>query len=147
MGYPSEITLENKVYSHTGNGIFEYDDEGIYKCITYELLTDRVGFISKSEVSLKIGDDVVATHPNNVLKGKLLALTKQYAIISQGEEEQHLQLVNWKLTKAKTPEEELRDELMEMATTAMSDDSYDLDHNCYYLISGLMKKYKIEPRE
>lgn len=45
--------------------------------------------------------------------------------------------------KPKTPEEELRDELMDATINSMSDDSYDLTHNAYYLISNLMEKYKI----
>lgn len=50
------------------------------------------------------------------------------------------------LKKPKTEAEMLRDELMEMAVTAMSNEDFDLDHNCYYLISGLMKKYSIKPQ-
>lgn len=50
------------------------------------------------------------------------------------------------LKKPKTPEEELRDDLMDMATTAMSNNDFDLEHNCYYLVSGLMKKYNIKPQ-
>lgn len=61
----------------------------------------------------QVGDDVVAVHENNNLKGKLLALTKKYAIISQGSEEQHLHLNAWTLEKPKTPEEDLLDELAE----------------------------------
>ena len=146
MGYPKEINLNGKIYKHTENGIYESDLMSGTHTISYELLMGRGGF-AILDACPQIGDEVIATHPKNVLEGKLLALTNQYAIISQGDEEQHLHLFNWKITKAKTADEKLRDELMEMATTAMSDENFDLDHNCYYLISGLMHKYKIEPRK
>ena len=50
------------------------------------------------------------------------------------------------LKKPLTGEEELRDELINTTIKVMSDDSYDLTHNAYYLISGLMKIYDIKKK-
>ena len=50
------------------------------------------------------------------------------------------------LKKPLTPEEKLRDELINTTIKVMSDDSYDLTHNAYYLISGLMKIYDIKKK-
>lgn len=49
------------------------------------------------------------------------------------------------LKKPLTPEEELAKELEKMIYAGM-DNSYDLNHNCYYLVSGLMKKYDIKKK-
>lgn len=49
------------------------------------------------------------------------------------------------LKKPPTPEEELAKELEKMVYDGM-DNSYDLNHNCYYLVSGLMKKYDIKKK-
>ena len=64
---------------------------------------------SKCDEWPKVGDEVIAIHPADQLEGKLLALTKEYAIISQGDGEQHLHLKSWGIKKPKTPEEKLRD--------------------------------------
>mgnify|MGYP000250555971 CR=1 FL=1 len=42
-----------------------------------------------------------------MLKGELLAITSEYAIIQQVGHEQHLHLSAWVLSKPKTPEQEL----------------------------------------
>ena len=56
----------------------------------------------------KVGDEVIATNKgNNSLRGELLAITKEYAIIQQDGFEQHLHLHGWALEKPPTPEEEL----------------------------------------
>ena len=49
------------------------------------------------------------------------------------------------LSKAPTPEEGLAREIEKMIYDGM-DNSYDLNHNCYYLVSGLMKKYDIKKK-
>ena len=49
------------------------------------------------------------------------------------------------LTKPSTPEEDLAKELEKMVYDGM-DNSYDLNHNCYYLVSGLMKMYDIKKK-
>ncbi len=96
----------------------------------------------------QVGNEVEVRHDSGqVLKGELLAITSEYAIIQQLGHEQHLYLSAWKFSKPKTPEEELRDELMLMATQAMRNSDFDTDHNCYYLISGLMKKYNITKKD
>ena len=68
---------------------------------------------SKREEWPQIGDEVIIFNQHNELRGELLALTKEYAIISQHYGEQHLHLSGCKFKKPKTPEEELRDELDE----------------------------------
>ena len=51
-----------------------------------------------------------------------------------------------KLSKPQSAlEEELSKELEKMVYDGM-DNSYDLNHNCYYLVSGLMKKYDIKKK-
>lgn len=60
----------------------------------------------------KVGDDVQIGFESIVISGKLLALTKEYAILSQGEGEQHFHLGSWSFLKQKTPEQELRDDLI-----------------------------------
>ena len=47
------------------------------------------------------------------------------------------------LKKPKTPEEELRDELISLASNHFNDNRYDLTHNSYYLVSALMDNYNI----
>lgn len=50
------------------------------------------------------------------------------------------------IKKPPTPEEELRDDLIDMTIKSMSDDSYDLPHNAYYLVSALINKYDIKKK-
>lgn len=50
-----------------------------------------------------------------------------------------------RVSKPLTPEEELAKELEKMVYDGM-DNSYDLNHNCYCLVSGLMKKYDIKKK-
>ena len=67
--------------------------------------------------------------------------------VVQNDRTQEVSSIRTKLIKKPpTPEEELRDELMDATIKSMSDDSYDLTHNAYYLISGLMKKYDIKKK-
>lgn len=96
------------------------------------------GQCDKQELSEwpQVGDEVVAVHECNNLEGKLLALTKKYAIISQGGEEQHLHLSSWTLKKPKTSEEELRDEIVQLINDAAT-----LESNV--LARALMSKYNI----
>lgn len=72
------------------------------------------------EWSPKIGDKVVITDKHNKLEGELLALTKEYAIISQPHGEQHLHLSGWSFEKPKSAEdlkiEELHAKLCEFNT-------------------------------
>lgn len=84
----------------------------------------------------RVGDEVVAVHENNSLKGKLLALTKKYAIISQGCGEQHLHLSAWTLEKTKTPEEELRDELESEIKSMITFTNYNPRKIAEWIIGG-----------
>ncbi|QDP50476.1 MAG: hypothetical protein Unbinned6284contig1001_32 [Prokaryotic dsDNA virus sp.] len=94
----------------------------------------------------QVGDEVFCEHPSGqTQRGELLALTKEYAIIQEEGYEQHLYLKSWDLKKPLTPEEELAKELEKMVYDGM-DNSYGLSHNCYYLVSGLMKKYDIKKK-
>lgn len=47
------------------------------------------------------------------------------------------------IKKPKTPEQELRDDIADLAFNQFNNDSYDLTHNSYYLASLLIDKYKI----
>lgn len=47
------------------------------------------------------------------------------------------------LQKPKTPEQELCDEISDLAFNQFNDDSYDLTHNSYYLAEQLISKYNI----
>ena len=47
------------------------------------------------------------------------------------------------ISKPKTPEQELRDEISDLAFNQFNDDSYDLTHNSYYLAEQLISKYDI----
>ena len=50
------------------------------------------------------------------------------------------------LVKPKTPEQELRDEISDLAFNQFNDDSYDLTHNSYYLAEQLISKYNIKKK-
>ena len=83
------------------------------------------------EEGFKVGDYISAKHENGqVLKGDLLALTKQYAIIQLGNEEQHLFLSTWELSKCKTEEELLLDSLSDTLDDFESqfNESCDIDY-------------------
>jgi len=90
----------------------------------------------------QIGDEVIIFNQHNELRGELLALTKEYAIISQHYGEQHLHLSGCKFKKPKTPEEELRDDIVQ----TIHDDVY---HGAYekqplvVFADALMTKYNI----
>lgn len=85
----------------------------------------------------QVGDEVIAVNDHNELKGKLLALTKKYAIIHQGNDEQHLHLSAWALEKPKTPEEELRDEML-----SYIEGVYSVDSCAIHEIAKDLIKYK-----
>ena len=89
----------------------------------------------------QVGDEVVAVHENNGHKGKLLALTKKYAIISQGSGEQHLHLSSWALEKPKTPEEELREWMQERIGNGMAN-NFDCEQITHDLLHHLDIKKK-----
>ena len=97
---------------------------------------------SKCEEWPQIGDEVIIFNQHNELRGELLALTKEYAIISQHYGEQHLHLSGCKFKKPKTPEEELRDDIVQ----TIHDDVY---HGAYekqplvVFADALMTKYNI----
>lgn len=94
----------------------------------------------------KVGDEVEVCFESIVIGGKLLALTKEYAILSQGQREQHFHLNSWSLVKPKTPEQELRDDISDLAFNQFNDDSYDLTHNAYYLAEKLISEYDIKKK-
>lgn len=71
---------------------------------------EREGEVSKDDEWPKVGGEVEAKHDSGqVLKGELLAITNEYAIIQQVGREQHLHRSAWVLSKPKTPEQELRE--------------------------------------
>lgn len=51
------------------------------------------------------------------------------------------------LKKPRAPEEELRDELVDLAFNQFNDDSYDLNYNAYCLASDLMERYSITKKQ
>ena len=78
---------------------------------------NSISFIEKEDneeediIDVKVGDNVIANHGSGqVLKGKLLAITKEYAIIQQEGHEQHMHLSAWTL-KQRTEEELLLESL------------------------------------
>lgn len=50
-----------------------------------------------------------------------MALTKEYAILSQGQGEQHFHLNSWSFVKPKTPEQELRDDILDCDNFAITE--------------------------
>lgn len=74
----------------------------------------------------EVGDEVVAVHPCNKLEGKILALTKEYAIISQPHGEQHLHLSSWSFEKPKSAQELKIEELQTKLCENNAVDNYIL---------------------
>lgn len=91
----------------------------------------------------QVGDEVIVKNLNNELRGELLARTREYAIIQNGNYEQHIHLDGWHFAKLKTPEEELRDDIIWLTIKHMENKSYPIENNAYYLFSDLMGKYNI----
>lgn len=143
MSYPEKVNLNGKIYKHDSSGIYKFGARKTIDVLSYDMLLD-LGGVDVSNEWPQVGDEVIT---NSGRKAKILGKHKGNLWIEYSESEIHNTICESDIRKPKTPEEELRDELMEMATTAMSDKSFDLAHNCYYLVSGLMHKYKIEPRE
>lgn len=75
---------------------------------------------------------------------KLLPDSKGYYVISIKDEYYQYQLDE--LLKPKTPEQELLDEISDLAFNQFNDDSYDLTHNAYYLAEKLISKYYIKKK-
>ncbi|QAY17989.1 hypothetical protein [Pseudoalteromonas phage C7] len=87
----------------------------------------------------QVGDEVEVRHDSGqVLKGELLAITSEYAIIQQLGHEQHLYLSAWKFSKPKTPEEELRDELISEINSAPNSD---------YAVDVILEKYNVNKKD
>lgn len=99
---------------------------------------------SKSDEWPQVGDEAITTSLSLVV---ILGIDRNTAWVRY-KDKPHIynSLSISNLSKPKTPEEELRDDLMDMATAAMSNKDFDLEHNCYYLVSGLMKKFNIKPQ-
>ena len=74
----------------------------------------------------KVGDEVVITDQHNKLEGELLALTKEYAIISQPHGEQHLHLSGWSFEKPKSAQEIKIEELQTKLCENNAVDNYIL---------------------
>lgn len=87
----------------------------------------------------KVGDEVQTS--DGVGAVKLLPDSKGYYVISIKDEYYQYQFDE--LSKPKTPEQELRDEISDLAFNQFNDDSYDLTHNSYYLAEQLISKYNI----
>lgn len=93
----------------------------------------------------QVGDEVLTASKR---KAKLIATHDYHAWVKYYEEDNTFSLGTVTiatLSKPLTPEEELAKELEKMVYDGM-DNSHDLNHNCYYLVSGLMKKYDIKKK-
>ncbi len=94
----------------------------------------------------QVGDEVVAYD---------IGFEREMTMIYRGKNKNNSSIVEFengnvillgfegKIKKPKPPEEELRDELTDLAFNQFNDDSYDLTHNAYYLASSLIDKYNI----
>ena len=86
-----------------------------------------------------VNDEVLTSDGKGVVK--LLPDSKGYYVVSVNGEYYQYQIDE--LSKPKTPEEELRDEISDLAFNQFNDDSYDLMHNSYYLAEQFISKYNI----
>ena len=84
----------------------------------------------------------IVTWGNKSVKGEVKALSDGLAWIKNEYGNYCSEYVS-SLQKPKTPEEELRDEIADLAFNQFNDDSFDLTHNSHYLASDLMSKYNI----
>ena len=114
----------NKFFSINYNGLLFWGGSSFAKARSAKQITIQLPPKADNQELIewppKIGDDVVIADQHNKLEGKLLALTKEYAIISQPHGEQHLHLSSWSFEKPKSAEdlkiEELHAKLCEFNT-------------------------------
>lgn len=100
------------------------------------------GCADKCEEWPCVGDDVLTSDGKGVVK--LLPDSKGYYIVSVDGEYYQYQL--YELEKPKTPEQELRDELVELALSHIENKEHPIEANAYYLVSEIIEKYIKKPQ-
>lgn len=93
-----------------------------------------------------VGSEVLTLSDSKAI---VLAIDKDEAWVKYNDESNRYGYASVRtatLKKPPTPEEDLRDELIDMTIKSMSDDNYDLPHNAYYLVSAIMNKYNIKKK-
>lgn len=87
----------------------------------------------------QIGDEVQTSDGVGIVE--LLPDTKGYYVVSVGGEYYQYQIDE--LSKPKTPEDELRDDIVWLTIKHMENKSYPIENNAYFLFNDLMGKYNI----
>ena len=133
-------------YALTGNGkagvIYESASlDNLMKAKDFKILSFTSDNAEIEDIEWpKVGDTV--TWGNCSHTAEVIAIHNNMAwLFTEGE--YHTEIAVSKLQKPKTPEQELRDEISDLAFNQFNDDSYDLTHNSYYLAEQLISKYNI----
>lgn len=87
----------------------------------------------------QIGDEVQTSDGVGIVE--LLPDTKGYYVVSVDGEYYQYQIDE--LSKPKTPEDELRDDIVWLTIKHMENKSYPIENNAYFLFNDLMGKYNI----
>lgn len=98
---------------------------------------------SKCNEWLRVGS--IVTWGNKSVKGEVKALSDGLAWIKNEYGNYCSEYVS-SLQKPKTPEEDLRDDIVWLTIKHMENKSYPIESNAYYLFSDLIRKYKIKPQ-
>lgn len=89
-----------------------------------------------------VNDEVLTSDGKGVVR--LLSDSKGYYVVSINDEYYQYQL--YQLEKPKTPEQELRDELVELALSHIENKEHPIEANAYYLVSEIIEKYIKKPQ-
>lgn len=91
-----------------------------------------------------VNDEV--TWGNKVCSGIIKAIDGNLAWIKNEHGNYVTEYID-KLQKPKTPEEALRDDIIELTLSHMENKSHPIEANAYYLFSELLTKYNITPKD